>query len=103
MALGSEWILDRFRHPEPAVVIEIDVDRLTDIRFGGDQLHFETRRQMKPLALFLRSPGIGLGDELGVWVFLGHETAGAGLKEAKCKLQNANCQSEISILQFAIS
>src|SRR5947208_1491016 len=50
MILSSEWVLHRFRHPEPAAVVKIDVDRLADIRLGGDQLHFKRGGHVKTLA-----------------------------------------------------
>ena len=48
---ARERILDRFGDPEPAAVVEVDVDRLVNVRLGRDQLDLEAVGDMKAAAL----------------------------------------------------
>src|SRR5207244_11572785 len=47
---GRKRIFDRFRDPQPAAVVEGDVHRLMNVRFGGDQLCLETGPPVKRLS-----------------------------------------------------
>ena len=44
-------ILDRVGHPEPAPIVEGEVERLVDVRLGGDELDLEARRHVQRLLL----------------------------------------------------
>src|SRR5262249_39942465 len=65
LVADGERILDRLRDPEPAVLIEVHVDRLANIRLGGDQLNVQAGRQVEALALLFRRPRRRAGD---IWV-----------------------------------
>ena len=55
-------ILDGFGDPEPAAVVEVDVERLVDVRLGGDELDLEAGRQVEAAGLVGRRAGVGVGD-----------------------------------------
>ena len=61
------------RDPEPAAIVEGEVERLVDVRLGGDELDLEARRQTEEFAFLVRRAvrrggdvGIGLG--LRTWL-----------------------------------
>src|SRR5262249_43824352 len=56
-----EGVLDGVGDPEPAAVVEGEVDRLVDVRLGGDQLGVEAGRQVEGPALLGGGAGGGGG------------------------------------------
>src|SRR5207253_649565 len=61
-SLGGVGILDRFRDPEPAPGVKGNVERLMDVRLGGNELDLEPWRKMKGLALVGRRLGLRRRD-----------------------------------------
>src|SRR5207244_3915857 len=71
--LGGVGILDRLGQPQPAGGVEVNIDRLTNVRIGRDELQFETRRQLDLLFLLLGAQRIGRRHMLTwrpLWFFL---------------------------------
>jgi hypothetical protein len=89
--LGSERILNRLGHPEPARGIEIDIDRLANLGIGRDQLQLEAGRQLDLLDLLLGPQRIGgsdvrAGRPFGFFLLLGGRSGNQenGRQEQKC-------------------
>src|SRR5205085_2398854 len=49
-----ERILARGADPQPAIVVKRQVQRLGDVRLGGDELNLKSRRDVKRFLLVLR-------------------------------------------------
>ncbi len=74
LAIGrsGEGILDGVGDPEPAAIVESDVEGLVNVRLGGDQLDLKPWRHVELPGLFSRvqrrsrdNVGIGLGGNEG--------------------------------------
>ena len=55
-------VLGGFGDPEAAAVVEVDVERLMDVRVGGDELGLEAGRQVEAAGLVGRRTRVGVGD-----------------------------------------
>ena len=69
---AGKRIFDGIRDPEPAAIVEGEVERLVDVRLGGDELDLEAGRQVEQFAFLLRRAmrrggdvGVGLGLRAG--------------------------------------
>ena len=67
LSLGrGERVLERLGDPEPAAIVEGDVDRLVDLGLGGDELDHEPFGEVEGLALLLGRVRVGGRDVLGL-------------------------------------
>ena len=83
---GGEGILDGLGDPEAAAVVEVDVERLMNVRLGGDELNLEAGRQMERLGLVGGSARVGVGD---VWIRRGPKAEGGNEQK-----RNVNADAE---------
>src|SRR5262249_16598280 len=64
----GKGILHGLRDPEPAAIVEVQINRFADRRFGGDELNGVSRRQVEAFLFLGRSSGRGVGDKLSVGI-----------------------------------